>query len=488
MKQPEIILIHPPAISKRYMNTRFLPYGMSVIFSFLKEHSVPVRQYDFLMEYLFNSPEDIDFHNKEKTFSEKDFFDFLKGDSCHRGLRDFTEKYGNRIIPGGDIYAFSIIAYPQFWGGLLIANFIRKINSQAVIVFGGPFITIKPPEFFTGYDFVNYWVRGNGEFPLLKLYELRKGKKKIEPEKISGIFCFNEGKLISNNPAVTESRDERPPDFEGLFLDNYRYINSGKKNLFVPYRISKGCSSNCSFCTGRLVAPYDLKPPDKIIRELKFLSGKYESDYFMFSDSAINGNPGFLEKLCNEIIKCIPHIKWYAYGKVRGFTTDLLEHCRNAGCFALSWGVESISPETINLLNKNYNMDSLNSLLNKSISLGIKNYIHLMYNTPFETEKDIELLSEFIEKYGKYDNIIFSPMRFYLEPQSMMAENPEFYGLKNIKKADVSILGREHYLFDEIEGLSSEEITKRNEYHKKLLEPYLELIDSYKSKMPDTVM
>ena len=76
-KDPRVVLIHPPAISKRYLKTKFMPYGMAVLYAFLKEHSIPVLQYDFLMEYLFNSPEDIDYHNPEKSFSEKDFFGVL---------------------------------------------------------------------------------------------------------------------------------------------------------------------------------------------------------------------------------------------------------------------------------------------------------------------------------------------------------------------------------------------------------------------------
>ena len=36
-----------------------MPYGMSAIYTFLKENRVPVFQYDFLMEYLFAADGDI---------------------------------------------------------------------------------------------------------------------------------------------------------------------------------------------------------------------------------------------------------------------------------------------------------------------------------------------------------------------------------------------------------------------------------------------
>ncbi len=147
-RDPRLVLIHPPAISKRYLKTKFMPYGMAVLYSFLKEHSVPVVQYDFLMEYLFESPNDIDFYNPEKTFSEEEFFAALDGSGAHLASKAFVEKYCSRVVRNAGMYAFSIVAYHQFWAGLLMAARIRKDNPEAVIVFGGPFITIKPVESF----------------------------------------------------------------------------------------------------------------------------------------------------------------------------------------------------------------------------------------------------------------------------------------------------------------------------------------------------
>ena len=118
----KVILIHPPAISKRYMKTKFLPYGMAIIYAFLKSRNIPVLQYDFLMEYLYASPEDINFHNPQKTFTEKDYFSYLNGKTHHKELHSFTEKYSKKIDSKGKIYCFSIIAYPQFWATLLIGK------------------------------------------------------------------------------------------------------------------------------------------------------------------------------------------------------------------------------------------------------------------------------------------------------------------------------------------------------------------------------
>src|SRR5208283_1095392 len=164
---PRVVLVHPPAISKRYLKTKFMPYGMSVIYAFLKEHSVPVVQYDCLMEYLFGDDNGIDYHNPERTFSEKDFFEVLPATGSNSRIEALTEIYAGRLTPAAGMYAFSIVAYHQFWAALLLAQYVRRVNPDAVIVFGGPFITIKPVESFVDYGMADYWVKGSGEIPLL---------------------------------------------------------------------------------------------------------------------------------------------------------------------------------------------------------------------------------------------------------------------------------------------------------------------------------
>ncbi len=284
---PRVVLIHAPAISKRYLKTKFMPYGMSVIYAFLKEHSVPVIQYDFLMEYLFSSPEDVDYHDPEKSFSEERFFSFLEGRESNPGLEAFVRKYGTRITADAGIYAFSIVAYHQFWAALLLADHIRKINPHAVIVFGGPFITIKPAESFVRFGIADYWVKGSGEVPLLMIHALISGRGDVTKDQIPGLIYLNGGRIHQSPKSEFPADAERVPDFEGLELNDYRYDHplTGEKTFFLPYRLSKGCPSRCSFCTGRLVDRYDYKSVDKVIKELSLLTKKYGTSNFQFADS-----------------------------------------------------------------------------------------------------------------------------------------------------------------------------------------------------------
>lgn len=472
-----LILIHPPAVSKRYLRTKFMPYGMAVLYAFLKEHGVPVVQYDFLMEYLFSANNDIDYHNPERTFSDTDFFSFLAGSTAHKGLEAFSVKYGSRLPIDGAMYAFSIIAYHQFWAALVLASYIRKVNPYALIVFGGPFITIKPLRSFVPFGIADYWIRGSGEIPLLKLYEYTRGKACANRESIPGIMYVDGDRIFEGEKSTFPAEEERPPDFEGLTLSHYRYDHpvSGEQTLFLPYRISKGCPSRCSFCTGRLVDRYGVKSVNKAVNEISGLAAKYRTLTFQLADASVNGHPRQFEELCDRLSEEASRVRWYSYAKVNGFNAGMLVKAKRAGCFSLFWGVESAHEPTIRMLGKRFAVEDMYELIDESISVGIKSYIHLIYNTPHETVQDISALIHLIERYISSDLVEFLPQRFLLEGHSLMFEHPDRYGLTGIRRIESSVFEREQFIYRE-GALDYPDVEKRNCLHRQMLDDHIEWI------------
>ncbi len=477
-KDRPLVLIHPPAVSKRYLKTKFMPYGMAVLYAFLKEHGVPVMQYDFLMEYLFSAPDDIDFHDSARSFSEADFFSFLRGNGTHSGLEAFAGKYGKRLIPDAEIYAFSIVAYHQFWAALLLARYVRKVNPDAVIVFGGPFITIKPADYFAAYGMADFWIKGSGELPLLMLYRKVRGEAGPALDKIPGLIFVDGDRLFEARQSAFPADEELPPDFEGLSRESFRYDHplSGEQTFFLPYRFSKGCPSRCSFCTGRLVDRFDHKSVEKIITELPALAEKYGTRTFQFADASINAVPSRFSELCDRLRNDFSEIRWYAYARIHGFTPELLRKAKKAGCFSLFWGVESAHQPTVQLLGKRFHVEGMYELIDRAADLGIKNYIHLMYNSPHETQADVEAFIKLVERYIRSDMVVFLTQRFLLEPHSLMFEQPARYALSDIRRVEASVFEREQYTYSEVGGLDQNDVRERNEHHVSMLADHLEWI------------
>jgi radical SAM superfamily enzyme YgiQ (UPF0313 family) len=215
---------------------------------------------------------------------------------------------------------------------------------------------------------------------------------------------------------------------------------------------------------------------DKIVAELLELSRKYQTTSFQFADAAVNGNPRLLSDLCDRLISEFPDIQWYSYAKIKGFSPELLRKVRNAGCFALFWGVESAYQPTVDLLGKSFKSADIRRVIDEASDLGIKSYVHVMYNTPHESPEEVKVFIELVKRYIDSDAVTFLPQRFLLEPQSLMFEHPERYGLVSVRKVNTGLFEREQFTFEEAHGADYPEVRARNERHYQALSYYLDLI------------
>jgi hypothetical protein len=470
-ESPDLVLIHPPAVSRRYLATRFLPHGPAVLSAFLREHGLAVALLDLLPDYLDDNDPAVDFHDPGRTFTEDQFRDHLRGNRSSERLARFTERYGRAIPAGANIHAFSIVSYHQFWAALLLAGFLKRERPGSTIVFGGPFVTLKPREFLVAHGGADYWVKGSGERPLLELARRLRHRARPDDPAMAGVIAAAAPDASGSSARPFAAAAERLPDFTGLDLDRYRYDHprTGPGSLFVPYRTSKGCPSACAFCTGRLVDRYDRKPVNRIANDLAALVDRYHTKNFMFTDASINGDPRMLAALCRRIGTELPGLNWYAYARVKGLTAALMDLMRQAGCFGLFWGVESVHSPTAAYLGKGFRVETVRPLVDAAIDLGLESHLHLLYNTPFETPADIAAITSLVERYVDHPLVEFLPHRFLLEPGSAMFMDPAGHGLAGLVKTPVSRFEREQYKFAEINGPDHQGVEARNQRHREML-------------------
>jgi len=129
---------------------------------------------------------------------------------------------------------------------------------------------------------------------------------------------------------------------------------------------------------------------------------------------------------------------------------------------------------------------ALSETIAHAVGAGINNHIHLMYNTPLETEEDIRALIAFIERYIVSEQVTFIPHRFLLEPRSSIFRHPGCYGITRIEKAPRGVFEREQYVFAEGGQGGFARIRERDAPHREMLEPYLRLIEDKEARRANT--
>ena len=141
-------------------------------------------------------------------------------------------------------------------------------------------------------------------------------------------------------------------DLQEVKLD--RSIFKGKR--YLPYRhveVSRGCAYNCNFCTIAKVYEQNvsLRPVDEIIDDIKNIGVRYIG---LVDENAC----AHLEYRKELYTKMIPLKKrWFAQMTVKGLLDeDFVELMAQCGCFNVFIGMESISRDVLDNMNKKHNI------------------------------------------------------------------------------------------------------------------------------------
>lgn len=183
------------------------------------------------------------------------------------------------------------------------------------------------------------------------------------------------------------------------------------KNIgdFLPVQAGRGCPNTCSFCSVACLykGKYIKKPLDEVVRDIKQVKDLGFKKFLLLDDN-IFSDRDYLGKLLKEIKNL--NMEWMSQCDIRiGKENDLLKVLADSGCTTLSFGLESISKESLTAMNKGWATPSNYPELIKNIqSYGIDVSTEMVVGGEGDTLESIKLTKNFIE-----DNKISVP-RFYI--------------------------------------------------------------------------
>ncbi len=209
--------------------------------------------------------------------------------------------------------------------------------------------------------------------------------------------------------------------FEGFEKSNY--IHS---ELVLPIQVSRSCYwKKCIFC-GCADTVYEIKPLNKIIDEIEYLSSKYGTKYFYFWDNALH--PKTLEKLADILIKKKLNIKYSVFARFeQEFSLKLLKKIHKSGCQHINWGLDSANEKILKIINKGITLQNAERIIKESNKAGIFNTVYLILGHPEETIDDLEKDYQFVKRNNKYMNcIIISPSVLFFEGSIIYKEREKY--------------------------------------------------------------
>ncbi|MCP4136136.1 MAG: B12-binding domain-containing radical SAM protein [bacterium] len=269
-----------------------------------------------------------------------------------------------------------------------------------------------------------------------------------------------------------------------------------KNKYYAPYFIqaSRGCCFKCDFCQLHLTFGNTVryKKPEQVIAEIKQLYSIYKKEFWggtpmLFSDDNIIANIPKAKELFKALIPL--NIKWFSLASSNVARNEgLLDLMVESGCDHLSVGFESLSQESMDLVNKGsvnqveLYKDDIKMMHSKGLNVSALMMFGLdgddrsifQETVDFIDETNLEypifhtllplpgtVLTESLEKEKRiltYDWTKYTGYYSCIEPKKMTAEELERGNDWTTKEVytEEAILGRINRLYDEGTAMTGE--------------------------------
>jgi radical SAM superfamily enzyme YgiQ (UPF0313 family) len=332
-----------------------------------------------------------------------------------------------------------------------MARVIRALQPNTTMILGGGWVNtelrgLREPRVFDYFDYVTL---DDGERPLLNLLTRLSGR---QASLVRTYVCGGDGRHGNGrrgNSVVLENdvtqhdiaqRDTGIPTYDGLPLEQYvslmemmnpmhRLWSDGRWNKIT---LAHGCYwKKCSFCDVSLdyIGRYDRPGTDLIMERIRALIEETGQTGFHLVDEA--APPAVMRALAKRLIAEKLKITWW--GNIRFEKSFTSEHCRllaDAGCVAVSGGLEVASDRLLELMKKGVTVAQVARVTRAFTDAGIMVHAYLMYGFPTETAQDtIDALDRVRQLFaaGCIQSAFWH--RFAATAHSPIGLNPGKYGI-----------------------------------------------------------
>jgi len=208
---------------------------------------------------------------------------------------------------------------------------------------------------------------------------------------ILGLAWRNDTEIVINpdRPFIPDLDDLPIPLHERLPLDKQRMPMI--KGPFTFIVTSRGCPAGCKYCIKHVSYQNSVRvrSAENIVEELEYLGSLGITNIHMYAD-LFTVNRDHVVSLCKLIIERGLKIRWTCNSRVDYVDEEMLSLMGQAGCWLISWGIESANEMILKRARKGYKKEQAFKALKWAKAAGIKNWGYFIIGLPGETEESIQ--------------------------------------------------------------------------------------------------
>lgn len=347
-----------------------------------------------------------------------------------------------------------------FYSAKKIAEDIRSLLPKANIIIGGPHVTALPSEVML-FDCFDIGVIGEGELTFLELV------KRIETsgadcfKDISGIVYRKNNKIMTNKKRdLINNLDDIPFPARHLLPPLSKYFSTigSYRRLPLAHIIStRGCLMKCSFCDQSVFgSTYRTRSADNILEEIELLIDKFGAKEIKFFDDNFTWNKELVFEICDKIQERNIKFSWVCFASVNTVSYELLKRMKKAGCWEVSYGLESGDENVLKFLKSGITLAQNERAVKSAKKAGLSVRGHFVVGTPWESKNSLQKTLDFAKK-SDIDYALF--IKFIPYPGSEISKMLTKKGYYFDFNKRLSVVNNNNIMYIP-EGLDKEELIK----------------------------
>ncbi len=283
-----------------------------------------------------------------------------------------------------------------------VAEEIKKKYPGILIIMGGNHPTLMGRQLLENYAFIDLVGMGEGEYIFL---DLCKG---LAYEDIPGLGFRKDNSITINARRPNIENLDALPFAAWNLVEPKRYgthsnfifngIDLGNE-IGADISFSRGCIGRCNFCSNNIMwKKWRHRSPGKVVDEIEHLNRQYGIRCFQFNDDCFSVDKKAAIELCHEINRRGLKILFCIVTRTDCIDRELLQALKSAGCYMISFGIETASVRLLKIMHKPINIEVSLNAIKLVHSYGIKTVALIIAGCVGEDYRSINETIDFLKR------------------------------------------------------------------------------------------
>jgi anaerobic magnesium-protoporphyrin IX monomethyl ester cyclase len=297
-----------------------------------------------------------------------------------------------------DVLGLSATTFSIYHAAAFAAR-VRELLPDITVIIGGPHVSAAPRETMERFPEFDVAVIGEGEETVIELLKAVDGAGAFDD--ISGIVMRHDGDIaVHERRAFLSDLDKLPyPAWDLLegFPGKYPPATFKVKNLPAASLVtSRGCPNRCIFCDRSVFgSSCHAFSAEYVMGMIAHLAGQFGVREFSFEDDTFITFKKRLIAICQRIIALDLDITWTCLGRVNSIDAETLALMKRAGCWQISFGIESGSQDILTTIHKNVTLEQIRRAVALCRDAGILSKGFFIVGHPGETRETLKKSLDF---------------------------------------------------------------------------------------------